>query len=66
MAEEGEEASDIEPKRYKLRAFSEKKTSTLHFQPARRNYLHHDNDPLTPEQVLIIAVCCINSSGRVV
>ena len=51
MADESEEASDIETKRYRLRAFSERKNSTLHFQPAKRKNINSEDDPLTPEQV---------------
>ena len=51
MADESEEASDIETKRYRLRAFSDRKNSTLHFQPSKRKYFNSEDDPLTPEQV---------------
>jgi hypothetical protein len=51
MADESEEASDIETKRYRLRAFSGRKNSTLHFQPAKRKNFNTEDDPITPEQV---------------
>ena len=51
MADENEEASDIEAKRYRLRAFSDRKNSTLHFQPTKRKNFSSGDDPLTPEQV---------------
>ena len=54
MADESEEASDIKTKRYRLRAFSDRKKSTLHFEPVKTKNFDSEEDPITPEQVISI------------